>query len=286
MGIDFYLRQLQQYRVLPRKEFLKLLLQAKRGNKEAFETLVTHNLRLVVYAVKPFQRFVSFEDLIQEGNMALMKTLKLYNPRRHSQFSTYAIKAIHRYVCRKIKQENLIYLPSRIELLLYRFSQKDQVLQQQQQRLVSPQEVMAGLKLKPREELVLWHVLGVKQVFPERREEGQLRPMEELGDWQQERAVQQQFTLTHTLQQIRAKFFHVLSPDLQQILILLYGLDGQDPLTLQQAVQHFGISRDMIRRREHQALRLLRMALRNDQGSHQEVSQSYVHSNCPLSAKK
>jgi len=99
-----YLNQLSHSRVLTREEEVKLSRQARKGSVRAREQLVLHNLPFVVaVAKKHMGRGVRLDDLIQEGNVGLLKAIEHFDPEKGNRFATYAVWWIRAYVTRYLK---------------------------------------------------------------------------------------------------------------------------------------------------------------------------------------
>ena len=90
-----YFKRLRKYPLLSRDEEIELAIQIRNGNTRAFKRLVSSNLRLVIQIARRFQgRGLELEDLIQEGNLGLIRAAELFDPDRGIRFSTYATRWI------------------------------------------------------------------------------------------------------------------------------------------------------------------------------------------------
>lgn len=91
VGLDLYLKKINEYPLLNFDEEVELAKRIETGDKDAVETLVSANLRLVVYIAKKYRcRRVTLLDLIQEGNCGLFKAVKKFDWRKGCRFGTYA----------------------------------------------------------------------------------------------------------------------------------------------------------------------------------------------------
>lgn len=108
-----YLDQIRQYPPLTREEEQALAKRARRGDKRAQELLTKHNLALVVSVAKKYMgHAVRLEDIIQEGNVGLLKAVERFEPSRGTRFSTYAIWWIRAYVRRFVReQQSAVHVP-------------------------------------------------------------------------------------------------------------------------------------------------------------------------------
>lgn len=102
-----YLNDIGKWTLLSAAEEIELASKAREGNEKAMHKLIESNLRLVVNIVKHYQKAikkgnVTFDDLVQEGNMGLMHAVRKYNPDLNYRFSTYAVPWINQYVRRSV----------------------------------------------------------------------------------------------------------------------------------------------------------------------------------------
>ncbi len=116
-AIDAYLRFLRKQTFLPKEEELKLARAAKDGDTSAFRELIRCNLRLVVSIAKQYKNYgLSLEDLIQEGNLGLMRAAKKFDPDKGCRFSTYATWWIRQSIVKAIGDKvRLIRLPGHVD---------------------------------------------------------------------------------------------------------------------------------------------------------------------------
>ncbi len=105
--LQLYFRDLQEYEPLSREEEAELLRRAKQGDREAIEKLIKHNLRFVVRIAKQYDGLgVPLPDLIDEGNLGLMRAIERFDPSKGVRFLTYAIWWIRQAILRAIQQQS------------------------------------------------------------------------------------------------------------------------------------------------------------------------------------
>lgn len=103
-GLSQYLRQLGGHQQLTREQEYELARRARKGDEAARQTLATSNLAFVVAVAKKFaNRGARLDDLIQEGNVGLMKAIEHFDPKKNVRFATYAVWWIRAYITRYLK---------------------------------------------------------------------------------------------------------------------------------------------------------------------------------------
>lgn len=141
--IKIYLKAIGDYKLLSSDEEVKLSTMVHNGNKEARNKLVNHNLRLVVSIAKGFTRSgVDLLDLIQEGNLGLMRSIETYDPTTGNRFSTYATPWIKQYIVRYIMNSGkTIRIPVHVQEVTNRIFKQRALLAQELGREPSDEEL-------------------------------------------------------------------------------------------------------------------------------------------------
>src|SRR4030042_239532 len=148
-----YFDQIKKNRLLTFEEELDLSRRIRRGEEAARQLLITSNLRLVVRIAKKYMTpDVSPLDLIQEGNLGLIKAASKYDDRKNVRFSTYASWWIKQAIVRALSNKRrVIRLPHRKEEKLRRINKAYNTLSQEFKRSPSSQEIANELGIKERE---------------------------------------------------------------------------------------------------------------------------------------
>ena len=225
----------------------------------ARERLVLTNTRLVVSIAKRYRgRGVPFIDLIQEGNIGLMKTLEKYDYTRGYRFSTYATWWIRQGIARAIAdQGRTIRIPVHMSDRIRRMYKTMRRLEQAYDRRPTPEEIASEMEipLESVQEMMdaSWHSISLERPAGDEGDS-------ELGDFIEDEETPKPADIaeSHLLRESIEEVLFDLTPRQAHILRLRFGLGSGEPLTLEEVAGKFGLSRERIRQLEKQALRSLR----------------------------
>ncbi|MGE5818006.1 MAG: RNA polymerase factor sigma-32 [Deltaproteobacteria bacterium] len=261
-----YLSEIRRFRILSREEEHQLAVEYKEyGNVEAAYKLVTANLRLVVMIAREYQRaFKNLLDLIQEGNMGLMEAVKNFDPYRGVRFPSYAVWWIRAYMIRYIMNDwrmvkigttqaqrklffNLQKEKEKLEaegltpgpkLLAQRLNVKEDEIVEMEQRLGS-RDLSVDVPLGDNDEATLLHFLPDDKQSPE-----------------------EQFAETQYQQLLREKMesFAGTLKD-KELVIYRERLLNEEPVTLREIGEKYGISRERVRQIEERVKKKLKAYL-------------------------
>ncbi|MBN1582680.1 MAG: RNA polymerase sigma factor RpoD [Anaerolineae bacterium] len=245
------------------REVLEFVIEEARL---AREHLIKANTRLVVSIAKKYMgRGVPFLDLIQEGNLGLMKAVEKFDYTRGYRFSTYATWWIRQTITRAIAdQGRTIRVPVHMSDRIRRLYKTARQLEQEHGRKPTPEEIAHEMDLEPRKVQwmlkVSWRPLSLERPVGEEEDS-------ELGSFIEDEGTP---TPTQSAYQnlLRDKVEEVLStltPREARILRLRFGLQNGRSYTLEEVGQKFGLTRERIRQIEGKALRRLRHPRRSRQ---------------------
>jgi len=265
-SLQLFLHEVGRYPLLTKADEIRLAKRVERGDLNAKRQMVESNLRLVVSIAKNYRgQGLGFLDLIQEGILGLIRAVEKFDWRRDLKFSTYATWWIRQAVARALADKSrTIRLPVHVVERLQKINRADRTLMLKLGREPSNEEIAKEAKLP------LYQVLDVRKAArsPISLEEpvgddGEssfsdfladaeaIDPMDAVSDQLRHEALQMGLS--------------ALPERYRRVLELRYGLDGQDPRTLDEIGREFGLTRERIRQIEVEALREL-AAIREIQG--------------------
>jgi RNA polymerase sigma-32 factor len=261
-----YLAEIRRFSLLSREEEHKLAVEYKEyGNIEAAYKLVTGNLRLVVMIAREYQKaFKNLLDLIQEGNMGLMEAVKNFDPYRGVRFPSYAVWWIRAYMIRYIMSDwrmvkigttqaqrklffNLQKEKEKLEaeglapgpkLLAQRLNVKEDEVMEMEQRLAS-RDLSVDAPISGADEATLLHFLPDDNQNPE----------EQVAETQYQQLLREKMEL----------FAKSLKD--KELVIYRERLINEEPLTLREIGERYGISRERVRQIEERVKKKLKTYL-------------------------
>ena len=257
--VRMYLKEIGKVQLLSAEEEIELAKRMELGDEAAKKKLAEANLRLVVSIAKRYVgRGMLFLDLIQEGNLGLIKAVEKFDYRKGYKFSTYATWWIRQAITRAIAdQARTIRIPVHMVETINKLIRVSRQLLQELGREPSPQEISEEMDMP---------VERVREILKISQEPVSLEtPIGEeedshLGDFIQDEQVPvpadaAAFTL---LKEQLSKVLSTLSGREQKVLKLRFGLEGGKSRTLEEVGKEFNVTRERIRQIEAKALRKLR----------------------------
>ena len=257
--VKMYLKDIGRVTLLSSEEEIELAKKMEEGDKTAKMRLSEANLRLVVSIAKRYVgRGMSFLDLIQEGNLGLMKAVEKFDYRKGYNFSTYATWWIRQAITRAIAdQARTIRIPVHMVETINRQVRVSRMLLQKLGREPSPSEIAEEMQISVSKVMEIQKIAQdpVSLETPIGEEEDS-----HIGDFlEDESAIAPSDTVAfNMLKEQLISVLDTLTPREEKVLRLRYGLDDGRPRTLEEVGKEFNVTRERIRQIEAKALRKLR----------------------------
>ena len=263
-SLDIYLREISRYPLIPQEEEVTLAQRIRTGEEEALDKLVRSNLRFVVSVAKKYQnQGVSLSDLINEGNLGLIRAAHKFDETKGIKFISYAVWWIRQAILQALaEQSRIVRVPLNRAGTLHRITRRSAALQQELGRQPTAAEVAEGMDIGVDEvektlAISLNHVSLDAPLAP--GEDNRL--LDYLADTQNPSPDAETFerALTQSIEEVLSG----LREREAKILRLYFGLDSPEPMTLEEIGATLGITRERVRQIKEQALSRLRHVSRS-----------------------
>jgi RNA polymerase primary sigma factor len=258
-SLDQYLREISKYPLIPQTEEVELAQRIHHGEEEALDKLVRSNLRFVVSVAKKYQnQGVSLADLINEGNLGLIRAAHKFDETKGIKLISYAVWWIRQAILQALaEQGRIVRVPLNRAGTLHRITRRSSALLQELGREPTPTEIAEGMDIGLEE---VQKTLSISQNHlsldaPMTPGEDN-RLLDYLPDTQN--AGPDAETFEHALTQSIEEVLTTLKEREAKILRLYFGLDEPEPLTLEEIGSRLGITRERVRQIKEKALSRLR----------------------------
>jgi RNA polymerase primary sigma factor len=260
-SLDVYLRDISRYPLITQADEVRLAQRIRQGDEEALDTLVRSNLRFVVSVAKKYQnQGVSLADLINEGNLGLIRAAHKFDETKNIKFISYAVWWIRQAILQALaEQSRIVRVPLNRAGALHRIGRRTSALQQELGRDPTAGEIAEGMDIDVAE---VERTMAISQVHlsldtPMTPGEDN-RLLDYLPDALDRGSDAE--AMDHALTESIEAVFRSLRDREVRILRLYFGLDSPEPLTLEEIGEMLGITRERVRQIKEKALVRLRHA--------------------------
>jgi RNA polymerase primary sigma factor len=259
--IRSYLRDIKEIPLLTARQEIELAIKIRRGDAKAKRQMTLSNLRLVINIAKRYAHLgVPLLDLIEEGNLGLMKAVTKYNPHKGFRFSTYGAWWIRQYITRAIaNQGKTVRIPVYMTELLSKFKRITEGLSQTLGRKPTAMELARRMRLPVERIERLQELVTSSQATSLETPVGEEGETEMIDLLQDETTPSPQEDIGRFLQHERiAALLRKMGERERRVLVLRYGLEDGISRTLGETAKFFDITRERVRQIEAVAMRKLR----------------------------
>ena len=263
-SLDLYLREIGETPLINAEEEVRLARKIKQGDKKALEKLTKANLRFVVSVAKQYQnQGLSLADLINEGNIGLIKAAKRFDETRGFKFISYAVWWIRQAILQALaEQSRIVRLPLNRVGTLHKIGKISSRLEQGLGRVPSPEEIADELELSAGEVSDTLKIsnshLSLDAPFSVSEDNSLIDVLEDEYQPSPDEAL-----LDSSLRVEIEKALDTLTPREAEVINLYFGLKHEKALTLEEIGARFSLTRERVRQIKEKAIRRLRHASRS-----------------------
>lgn len=264
--LQMYLREINTTPLLTAEEERSLAALVAEGDPEARDWMVRANLRLVVNIARGYlNKGLSLDDLIEEGNLGLLRAVEGFDGEMDVRFSTYASYWIKQSIRRALmNQGKPIRLPAYMVTLLSKWRRASQSLSEKLGRQPTPEEVGKALKLTKKKVEIVIKAIRVNNLTPYGDGfEEESRPLDDLLTDDRHKAPEHALIEADNLERV---MHHMQRLDDREnaVLRMRFGLDDKMPMTLREIGETLNLTRERVRQLENQARLKLSDALASE----------------------
>jgi RNA polymerase primary sigma factor len=270
-GLQLYLREINRAKLLTPEQETSLARRLRKGDMRARDLMIRSNLRLVVNIAKNYcNRGLLFLDLIEEGNLGLLRAVEKFDPGMGCRFSTYASWWIRQAIKRSLMNSTKpIEIPAYMVEMIGKWRRVTQKLEGELGRPPTTEEAAREMGLPAKKASL---VARVARAFtsPVRHsdDEDGLRLSEMLADERTKDPAEAIFDNHRT--EIVTELLSSIDERAARILRMRFGLDGHEPMTLKEIGLKIGLTRERVRQIERDALQRISEAIARQEGDLEE----------------
>jgi RNA polymerase primary sigma factor len=263
-SLDKYLQEIGKVDLLTAEQEIELAVRIKNGDKIALETLTKANLRFVVSVAKQYQnQGLSLGDLINEGNLGLIKAAKRFDETRGFKFISYAVWWIRQSILQALaEQSRIVRLPLNRVGALNKIGKAYSNLQQEFEREPNTTEIAAELGMDIYDVSVAMRISGKHVSMDAPLAQGTENRLVDVLENDQQPTPDQALMM----ESLRAEINRALASLTQreaEVIQLYFGLNKEHSLTLEEIGERFNLTRERVRQIKEKAIRRLRHASRS-----------------------
>lgn len=259
-ALKTYLKEIRHIPLLSAKEEIELSRRVRKNDEQARKAMIRSNLRLVINIAKRYMHLgIPFLDLIEEGNLGLMKAVDKFNPRKGFRFSTYAAWWIKQGITRSISEQGkLIRVPVYMNDLIAKWKKKRERLSHKLKRMPTDKEIGKRLRLPQDkiDQINFWMSTSTSSLDAPIGEEDE----SQVSDLIEDESIQSpDAEISRILNKERLRnLLGIMNERERHVLDMRFGLLDTQPQTLAEVAKKMKVSRERVRQIEEAALKKLR----------------------------
>jgi len=264
LSVDKYLHEISKEDLLTAEQEVELARKIKKGDEQAMEKLIRSNLRFVVSVAKQYQnQGLSLPDLINEGNLGLIKAAKRFDETRGFKFISYAVWWIRQSILQALaEQARIVRLPLNKIGSINKINKALAELEQKHEREPSINEIATTLEIAPGEIKEAFKnstkPLSMDAPLNEEEEDSMYEVMES-----SENPTPDDSLLNESLNREIERALSSLTEREAKIIRLYYGLNNKHPFTLEEIGEKINLTRERVRQIKEKAIKRLKHTTRN-----------------------
>jgi RNA polymerase primary sigma factor len=263
--LETYLREINETSLLNAAQEKELAIAIGQGNVEARDRMVRANLRLVVNIARGYAgKGLGLQDLIEEGNLGLLRAVEGFDPAMGTRFSTYASYWIKQSIKRAlINSGKTIRIPAYMVELLSKWRRATARLTEELGRSPTPEEVGRVLGLPRKKLSIIKKAIRIYNSTPQTDQPEAGWSLGEMVMDEGMKAPEELLMNTDNLQHVM-RMLQTMDPREATVLRMRFGLDDNEPRTLKEIGESLGLTRERVRQIETEALHKLAMGLEGE----------------------